>query len=266
MGAASLLLLACSVAHYYLITCAFLTPFFVGYVFFHPQFRLRKKLIVKRFILGTLPAILFLGFNFKFTLPSDARMAGSESYPKTGETANGEPHPFLWIFAAHPIDYLAGDISLQPTIEDLNPLRARLGEYIHSIPEMGNWHERTNGIRWSILILAAIGVGSLARGRWSESKKLILFFLIFSGFAFWLSLDPDSPSKGVGPSLWLHRLVSQVRVPSRAGIFVHFSLLMIAGFFLQSLIPVRSNPANLLSGNVQKPPGRELSTDHRCLQ
>jgi hypothetical protein len=90
-----------------------------------------------------------------------------------------------------------------------------------------------------ILILAGAACVYLVRGRFHHDPRTrdnLLFFALFAGFTFWLSLSPDSPVKGIGPSLWLHSLISQIRVPARAGIQVHFALLMMTGFLLSSTI------------------------------
>ncbi|NJM09559.1 MAG: hypothetical protein HC883_01265 [Bdellovibrionaceae bacterium] len=64
------------------------------------------------------------------------------------------------------------------------------------------------------------------------ARKLQAGLLIFGLFSFWLSLSPDWPWQGSGPAYWLHTLVSQIRVPSRAGIYVHFAALLLAGLFV----------------------------------
>lgn len=223
-AAAALLLLACSVIHYFLVTSIFLSPFFLAYLFVN---RTASPHDVKsrfwRLGLASLPAFLFLLFNYTHMLPSSARMSAKQAVPHSVPTNMGL-HPFLSVYAAHPIDYLGGDIALHNSATDWNPLREKINEQILTHLGHGNSHERTNGIRWSLLVLALVAliVGRRRLEPW--------YFFIFGLFCFCLSLSPQS--LGYGPSAWLYDLVPQIRVPSRAGICVHFAVLMLVGFWL----------------------------------
>ena len=164
-------------------------------------------------------------------------MTSSAAVPKTGKTENGEIHPNMTLYPARPIDYLGGDISLEPTSPDLNWLREQINISILDHLDGSNPHERTNGIRWSILILSLLALLTVFSGWFSkepEVKRNIVFFAGFALFSFWLSLSPMFPWPKWGASYWLYSLFSQIRVPSRAGINVHFALLMMTGFFLSS--------------------------------
>jgi hypothetical protein len=241
-GAAACFLFAMTTAHYYIVTSLFLAPLFLAFLILQPEFRQSPKRTSLRLAAAILPAILFLGFNFFKTIPSDTRMSFAQSFPQGGEIAENVTHPYLYYYAAQPIDYLGGDISLNGKPDDPSPLKQAINEKIlDSIRANpgGNAHERTNGIRWSLLLLTAAALVFLALGRLRDdriTRNGICFFTFFGLFTFWLSLNPDMPLTGIGPSLWLQSVFHQVRVPSRAGINVHFATLMIAGFFLASEI------------------------------
>ena len=49
-------------------------------------------------------------------------------------------------------------------------------------------------------------------------------------------MAPDVPTVWLNPSYWLYRLIPKIRVSSRAGIMVHFSMLMIVGFLLSQKV------------------------------
>lgn len=245
MLAALCFLLTVTTVHYYIITTAFLTPFFIAFIFLQKEFSIKTHWVR---LTATIPAILFLAFNFIAPIPSGVKMNAANSVPQSGATEDGSAHPFLTYYASHPIDYLTGDIALENIPSDLNPLRFYLNKYVRENMTEGNPHERTNGIRWSILLLGIFGVflalkktfkNSSVNSLDPDSARNILFFAALAFFGFWLSLPPDTPFPGWGPSGWLYHLVNQVRVTSRAGIIVHFSFLMIVGFLLASRIELK---------------------------
>lgn len=230
--AAVLLLLATTTVHYFLITTLFLSPGFLVFFGLQPEVRAAGRKAWGRLALAVAPALAFLALSFAFPLPPAADH--EHAYPRTGETRDGSLHPFLTIFAARPIDYLGGDIALRNVPTDSNPLRELVNGSILGNLEGGNSHERTNGIRWSILALAVL---ALFTARRSPQRREIWFFGAFGIFAFWLASSPDFPIGGLGPSGWLYHLVSQIRVPSRAGLNVHFACLMLAGFWIAARQP-----------------------------
>ncbi len=237
--ASAAFLLSATVAHYFVTTSLFLSPLFLLFFALQPEMRENWRTLSKRLVVALLPAMAFLAFNFACPVPKEARLSREKSLPAGGENVGGQTHPFLTVYAAHPIDYFSGDISLQQSAKDPNPLRESINNHVLENIGNGNTHERSNGIRWAILILAAAALVGLARGKFksdSPTQRNLIFFTIFAGITFWLSMGPDFPFAGAGLSYWLHELVSQIRVPSRAGIGVHFALLMMTGFLLASNI------------------------------
>ncbi|MBX3022828.1 MAG: hypothetical protein KF799_14230 [Bdellovibrionales bacterium] len=236
-AAATLAFLAAAMApHYYVVTAVFLTPALLIYVYLQPEFSKEWRRILVRLCAATLPAILFLAFNLRFTIPSDAKLSATMALPATGETATGELHPFLSIYAARPIDFFTSDLGLAGGLRDPNPLKTVLNEAV--VEDLtkdgrnGNAHERTNGIRWLIWLLAAAALVTTVRKPRGENRTQIWFFAGLAAFTFCLSLSPEA--LGYGPSAWLYKLVSQIRVSARAGTWVHFCLLMITGIWLSS--------------------------------
>jgi hypothetical protein len=235
--AALCFLASVTTVHYFIVTTAFLTPFLILFLVLQPEFKSEWKRILPRLLGAAVPAIAFLLFNFLNPIPSGTKMGSQAAIPETGKMPDGRAHPFLYTYAAHPIDYLAGDLSLEFKPTDLNPLRGMINEHIQTTITEGNFHERTNGVRWSILVLSFFALGLLIfkkKTREQMEAREIWFFAIFGFFCFWLSLNPDTPFEGWGPSGWLYSMVSQIRVTNRAGVFAHFSLLMMTGFFLAS--------------------------------
>jgi hypothetical protein len=225
--------------HYYVVGAAFLTPFYLLFVYLQPE---TTRATWVRVAVAVLPAVFFLGFNLKFTVPPGARLSSVEAMPKTGETTNGGLHPFLAVYAARPIDFFTGNLGLNHGPEDINPLKTYLNfSVLHQFsvdPFSGNNHERTNGIHWLFWLLFAAAVVQMARGRLERGLRVqILFFVALGLFAFAWALPPQA--LGYGPSAWLYSLVQQIRVPSRAGIWVHFSVLMVAGLWLSKAAPER---------------------------
>jgi hypothetical protein len=206
--------------HYLVITLAFISPLMVSAGWFlQPPHRARRALA--HLAAASVPMILLLGWCYTKPIPQDLIAAGVAAQPPSGRTEGGGPHSFLTRFAAHPVDYFTGDIALGD--EDWNPLRAGLSHGVLSTLGNSNAHERANGIRWVVWALAAAGLFYLPR----ENRRAKAALFVFGAFAFWLSLAPP------GPSYWLYSLVSQIRVPSRAGIYVHFAALLFAGLFVR---------------------------------
>jgi hypothetical protein len=235
-------LVAVTTVHYFIVTSLFLAPFFLLFLALSPDIKVQWKRLAGRLAMALLPAVLFLGWNFLMPVPSDARMARSESFPRGGETRDGSTHPFLNFYSARVIDYFSSDMSLSANDPvDINPLRKLVSEQIIADitknPALGNAHERTNGIRWLVWVAAIGSLVVLFRrpSRIESEKRWVYFFVGFGLFGLWLSLSPDIPFQDTGASYWMNKTVSQVRVPSRAGIIFHFSLLMLAGTFVSSL-------------------------------
>ena len=242
---AVLLLLAATASHYYIITAAFLSPLLLVFFVLQPEVRARTWQSVLRLALATLPCVLFLGLNFAFPVPAEIKAKLTSVIPETGAVPDGMAfHPFLTYYAARPVDYFTGP--LWPNSFDPNPLRAKLDFGVQSLifrdGTFGNSHERTNGVRWVVWLLALTALvsvpSSLARRRLTvpekESARMIGYFALLAAAAFLLSLAPPQAFPRMSPAYWLNALVSQIRVPSRAGLYVGFSLIMIMGIWLNS--------------------------------
>ena len=218
---------ACTTLQYLIIVAAALSPFYALYLWLASARGTRRRTFA-RALVAALPAVLFLGWSLKFPVPARANLGVTAIFPQTGRAPAGELHPFLSVYAARPLDFLGGDIALtHPAGEWLAP-RAWIDDHTLKTLGNGNVHERTNGIRWSLLVLALCGL-IFARG---PDRRLTWLFAGFAASCFWLSLAPDQPFADWGPSGWLWRIIPQVRVPSRAGIGAHFGVLMMVGFGL----------------------------------
>jgi hypothetical protein len=230
-------LVAATVPHYFLIITAFIAPLLLILVAIYPEARQSPKRVIGRLVIAALPAVVFVGYSYLKPLPSEVLKQGTVAYPRTGETKSGDAHPFMRQFGARPIDYFTGDIATGGN--DLNPARALLNDSVLKNLDGSNAHERSNGIRWLVWLAFGAAIFVLVKQReavpWSaEVQRRTWFFAGLFGFCFLLSLPPDIFGLPIGPSAWLHKLVSQVRVPSRAGIFAQFALLLVVGEFLQA--------------------------------
>lgn len=230
-----LLLFVAMTPQYFILISAFLSPFWLVYILLGAENKLER---LKKSILIVIPTVLFMLWTVLMPVPPDIKNNLKELYPTTGE-AQGGIHPFLFQFAADPIDYLSGNIGI--TLNDWNPIKENINVEINNeIPKkQSNNHEHAVGVRWLIILLSLFPLYYLIRKKSyfeDEEKKLYYFFYGLAVFSFFMSLSPTMFGADIGPSLWIHKLVSQVRVPSRASVFVHFSLLMIVGMYLQKLL------------------------------
>jgi hypothetical protein len=222
---------------YYVVTLVFLAPFFILYCYSISKNRFEFVKSLKRLGIAVIPAVLWLLFSVTHPIPQ-VHSTSSSPYPNSGEAPQGYVyHPFLDWFGAHPIDYFTGDVGVG--VEDSNPIREDLNRYVYANPLSSNAHERANGIRWSLWCLAFLAIMSLKfkKNIWdAQDKKLIYFFIMFGIFSFFLSLSPNKDLYFLSPAIWLNKLVSQIRVPNRAGMGVHFSIIMISGIFLKNVL------------------------------
>jgi hypothetical protein len=238
--AAAAFLLAATAAQYYILMIAFLTPLFLLYIYW-PRDSQNPRAAAVRALIAVIPAALFTAWCFLKPLPSDFVKPGLRAMPATGDYKDASGvHPFLRAFASHPIDYFAGDTGIGAS--DWNPLRKEVSRaLIEDVKKgNGNFHERTNGIRWGVLGLFFFGLFLLLRKSaspppaWLSANVKYFALLALAGFA--LSLPPDFLGPVIMPSAWLHALVAQFRVPSRAGVFAHFGALAAAAFVLVHLV------------------------------
>lgn len=238
---AGLFLISAMTAHYYVVVSAFWAPMFL--IFFYSQEKVLEdwKRATVRLVSALAPAALFLAFNLTVTSPSDVPLA-KDAIPQSGKTSTGEIHPFLKYFSARAVDFISGDIAAGP--KDPNPIRGAINSHILGNLDNSNPHERSNGIRWIILFLAAACVYYMFSKPQLFSKqqlRYIWFFAAFGLVTMWSAMSPNFPAEGMGLSVLVNKFVSQIRVPSRAGIFLNFSCIMLAGLML-----------HVASGVVQK--------------
>jgi len=250
----ALCFLGCATAaHYYLIYMAVFLPFLVLYYFSDSEVRTNVKRSLTRALFAAIPAVLFLVVSFLMPAPSEFKDRVAHVLPSTGE-AQEWPHPFVTFFSADIKDYFTGDVAIGES--DINPFRAKIDNIIRKDVRLGsNFHEHAQGIRWTIWIGFIFAIVYVFKTRkklspWQFEKLSIFVFLAFGLFAFLCSLSPDW---GLiwGPSAWIHWLVSQIRVPNRAGIFVHFCVLMVLGFVINQWLKssdLKVKTKNILMG------------------
>ena len=232
--AALSLLLSVTVAHYYIVILAFLSPFFLAYVILMPESKAEPKRVLIRTMIACVPAVALMLWSFYKPIPESWIKPGTITYARTGETENGQRHPFLTQFATHAVDYFTGEIAIGTN--DLNPIRGAIGKDVIKNIGNSNSHERSNGIRWLLWLAFAVAIWAITESNWKNlwsqgERRIMWLFVGFTAFNIWLSLAPTAFGFP-GPSAWLYGLMSQFRVPSRAGVYAQFGILIVVGFFL----------------------------------
>ncbi|MEO6576344.1 MAG: hypothetical protein ABIP89_21000, partial [Polyangiaceae bacterium] len=234
--AAVVLLLAMFSSHYYLVMLVVLAPFFL--IYFVLRARSSNLPIwrsVGRLVVCSLPAVFFLGWNFLMPVAPKYRTASA------APEVRKENVEYLHAFGAHPIDYLGFDVKfgskdwLKSRIEYTETIRAEIGG--------SNLHERSNGIRWSLLAVLFVATVSQIwpnRVRPSEvrSSQLRGLLIFYAAMCFLLSLSPQGLKvydTEIGPSLLVFKYFPNFRVPSRFGPFAEFGIIAVVGEFLVSL-------------------------------
>jgi hypothetical protein len=230
--------IASTMSFYYVVTLVFLAPFFVGFAYISSENKSTLFNGTKRLMIALLPAITWLLLSVTHPVPK-VFISDKSPFPNTGQPPVGYIyHPFLDWFGSHPIDFFTGDVG--NGIQDNNPLREKLNEHVYNNPLNSNAHERANGIRWSLWILSLTGLlFSVFKTKFykdSKDKTLIVYFMIFGTFNFLLSMSPMTGHYQFSPSFWIYKFVSQIRVPNRAGIGVHFATIIISGIFIKNLL------------------------------
>jgi hypothetical protein len=240
---AALLLFALWTAHYYIIMLAVISPLLLWFLFRDDEDISYKRSIWPNLVqwtrfgalaLAAAPALAFLAWNV--LKPLAPNVPPTHAAAPTHELAQ----MYLRVYAARPVDYLSNDVALGP--RDLNPLRRKLNVRVANDLDGSNLHERSNGIRWSVLLpflLLALLCASPQRRRLRSSLqgvawRKLQYWMIFAAVMFWLSLSPASLKiygHELGPSSLVHELVPAFRVPSRFGAFFHFAVLAAVGTF-----------------------------------
>lgn len=217
--------LAATAAHYYIIMAALLVPVWllVG--------RPWSKAQLVRAAVAVAPSAALVAVTLLFPAPEGLVAPAAVVQPDRAVN-----RAFLDAFGAHPVDYFTSDVKLGHA--DLNPAKAALNRSVRADIQ-SNAHERTNGVRWVVWLLCAAWWWQRARGRVQpQDPALALGAAVLCGAGFLLSLSPGALAVGdtaLGPSLWVHTLVPQFRVPARFGLVVHFGALLLAGMMLQAL-------------------------------
>lgn len=235
---------AATVAHYYLVIALVSTPLFATYFLLrcraHGGSWQRRIVLV---LIAAAPTVAWLGFSFARPGPPEIALQ-STAYPESTEDVKRQ---FLRSGGAHFVDYLAGDLKFGGA-DRLAP-RAAVNTYIAEHLDHGNLHERTNGIRWTLLFLASVAAVVARRERAARGGGArvrggaVRYFTAFAVIALVFSLAPAgiaSYGDEYGPSYWVSWLIPSFRVPCRFGPLVHFGVLCMVAAFVTW---VRESPA-----------------------
>jgi hypothetical protein len=236
MAASGMMLLAVTAGAYYVLNAAFMAPVFtLYYALLLPRSASRIG-AAGRLALAVAPAVVFLVFGFMMRAPSYGTRALANVVTTRSETAH-----MLKGGGAHPTDYIAGDVKLGD--RDLLPLRSKVTRAtIADSPY--NRHERTNGIRWSVLaacacLAVALGARRFRRRLSQTERRLGAFAFILAASAFLLALSPQGLrvyDVDLGPVQIAAKIFPPFRVPNRVGLLVQFAALLGAGVFLARVL------------------------------
>lgn len=228
-----MLLFSVMIAHYYIFVISVLAPFFLWFYLRRDSAAPRLPVIpaLGRLVGLSIPALIWISWSLLRPLPP---MAG----PPPTVQKNAECSYCTVTYAARPIDYLAGDVALGS--KDWNSLRSKVIEYVRSHLDGSNPVERSNGVRWSVLIIFfwCVVAMVLKKSRMQyplETRRMLQFLLIFTFATYWFSLSPRSLAPlgiGIGPSRWINVIFPPFRVPSRFGPVCHFGMLWLVGMWL----------------------------------
>src|SRR5262245_13260037 len=188
-----------------------------------------------RLAIAAAPAILFLGWNLVATTPPELRAKKAVYKPPILDN-------WVYEFGARPSDYVVGDIAEDPErVRDWNPLRRKVSAWAQKNVAPSNPHERSNGIRWTLLLGFVAVAAALAAPRARRRLPALLrheavFYVVFTICAFLMSLPPSDIhlETNLGPARYVHALFPHFRVPCRYGVFVHFGVLATVGWALQA--------------------------------
>jgi hypothetical protein len=217
-------------AHYYIVITIFLSIPILVYALTVRPARVRIHTALTSLILAALPAVAFLAWNVLKPIPHGLLAEGVSAIPENTQVQ------ILYDLAAHPVDYLGGDVRFGLT--DWNPLRERLNHTIWNLhPDSC---EPVNGIRWAIIAFAIAGivqaiVPRLRRGLEPVERKQTLAIGLFTLIAFLLSVPPDFlvvNGEHLGLARFAFKILKNFRCPCRVGPSVHFGALMLAGLSL----------------------------------
>lgn len=237
--AGALLLFAVFAAHYYVMIAAIMAPaFLLYYALLLPRSASRLR-AAARLAAATAPAAIFVLWSLAVPVPSYGARALEKVVAVRSETGL-----MLAIGGAHPEDYVLGDLKLGA--RDLVPARAKLTRaVIAGAPD--NRHERTNGIRWSVLAACgALGIvltSRRLRRRLSPTARVLgVLAVAIGGWAFLFSLSPQGLRVydfDLGPIQLVAKVFPRFRVPNRIGIMVHLAALVGAGVLLTHVFEKR---------------------------
>jgi nitroreductase len=230
--AAGLLLFAAFAAHYYVIMAVVLAPFFLWFYGYLLPRGARSLGAARRLVLAALPAIAFVGWSALAPVPPGVR-----PHAANVKSSNDVTEQYLHAYGAHPIDFLTGDVKLGE--RDVLPWRAELTRAVRGEVTV-NRHERTNGIRWSILaalalVPAALAVRRLRRRLDEHERRVAISAVALAVVALLLAVSPQglrSYDTELGPVQLVARVIPRYRVPSRMGTMVNLAAILATGSLL----------------------------------
>ena len=223
-------------AHYYLVITLVLSPLLLIYAMVRARaLHVSRLIVVGRLALAAIPLVAFLGWNLLVPAPAQL-VRGHKDYPATDKELNEK---YLHTYSAVPVDYVTGELTLKGKDDMIARREALTAEVVAAITK-SNAHEKTNGIRWALLAVAAVAMGSTAlsalhlrRSRSNDGYNMAIVSVTF--YALVLSMGPQwLVFDGVeyGPSKYVLALIPHLRVASRWGPIVNFGVICLAMSYL----------------------------------
>jgi hypothetical protein len=245
--AAGLLLLSAFAAHYYVIMAAVLAPFFAWFYAYMLPRGAAWLGAARRLVVAAAPAVAFVGWTALAPTPPGVR-----PHVANVKASSAVTDEYLHAYGAHAIDFVAGDVKLGE--RDLLPWRARLTRAVRA-EVRDNRHERTNGIRWTLLVALALAPAVLAAHRHrrlldEHERRLAVSAIALAILASLLAISPDGLrafDTELGPVQLVARLLPRYRVPNRMGTMVNLAAVLAAGTLLAAWARGRRRRGAVLS-------------------
>ena len=238
------LLLCATVAHYYLIIFALVTPWLL-YLYVKKSVSLRPKTLFFAAVCA-IPAISALAWQIARPLPSGVAPTATAVPIPDRELARS----YVRACGAEPWNYITGDIKFGAA--DINPLRELANRLVYSPDQSRNPHERSNGIRWSAFVALIVSFATWKRrSPRPPASPTTRAWLVLAIAGFLCAMSPEfllpKSLESFTPAMVINDFIPQFRVPSRIGPAFHLAILLMFGDFMTRLMEQEGRWSHVLA-------------------
>lgn len=232
--ASALLLAAAASAHYYAMLLVAFSPLLIALFLLLRDAPLRSApRDLGWTALAASPGLLLLLATQLAPVPREAAGRLAAAAPESASVEEQRQRS-LRVFGAQPMDYLGGDVRFGD--RDLLPFRPAITREIRRQTPV-NSHERTNGVRWTLLgasaaLAIALTSRRLRRRGTTTARRVGAWALVLGVIAFFTSFAVDDLhvfGVDVAPVRLVARVLPSFRVSNRVGVLVHFAAAIATG-------------------------------------